>query len=140
MSVGTSNSAGSKKSTGTSNSGKSLMNMSVGTSNSAGSKKSTGTSVSGKSLMNMSVGTSNSAGSKKSDGTSVSGKSLVNIRDRRERKGREGRLMVLLDSDCNDGKTPSGKKCKNTETNSLMQLKAHAKAEKIMNKKNMFLY
>jgi len=83
-----------------------------------------------------SVGTSKSAGSVKSTGTSVSGKSLENLRDRRERRGRRD-LMVLKDSDCNDGKTPSGKPCKNTNT--LMQLKAHAKAQKIM-KKKMFLY
>jgi len=67
-----------------------------------------------------------------------------NERDHEERKHRhEKDLMNLGDSDCNGGRTPSGKPCSGTSTSTLVNLMAHAKATKIMNlkaKKNMFLY
>merc|ERR1712086_252214 len=144
---------------GTSNSGKSLMNMSEGTSNSG--NKSVATSNSGKSLENMSEGTSKSAGSIKSTGTSVKSvdEDLVVLFDRdndhddledkherdlmnlkRKHRHHKRDLMILADSNCNDGLNDAGLPCKGTSTKSLVNLLAHAKATKIMNKKNMFLY
>merc|ERR1712086_933686 len=173
---------------GTSNSGKSLMNMSEGTSNSG--NKSVATSNSGKSLENMSEGTSKSAGSIKSTGTSVKSvdedlvalfdrdndhddledkheRDLMNLKRKhrdlmnlnsdldnmrnangshdfmnldRKHRHHERDLMILADSNCNDGLNDAGLPCKGTSTKSLVNLLAHAKATKIMNKKNMFLY
>merc|ERR1712127_1172913 len=66
--------------------------------------------------------------------------------DRKHRHERD--LMILADSNCNDGLDDAGLPCKGTSTKSLVNLRAHAKATRIMKKKttrimkkkNMFLY
>merc|ERR1712127_1144195 len=158
MSVGTSNSG--NKSVATFNSGKSLENMSEGTSKSAGSIKSVDEDLvvlfdrdndhddledkHERDLMNLKRKHRDLMNLKRKHRDLMNLNSdLDNMRnangshdfmnlDRKHRHHKRD-LMILADSNCNDGLNDAGLPCKGTSTKSLVNLLAHAKATKIMN-------